>query len=246
VYRPVLAALLLVCLLLPGLPRSAPAQTPAYRVLVFSRTTGFRHDSIPDAVAAIQRLGADNGFAVDATEDPSAFSDANLAGYQAVVFALTTGDVLDGGGRAAFERYIRAGGGYVGIHSASDTEYDWPWYGELMGAYFDSHPDIQAASLISEDPSQPDAWVRTDEWYNFRLNPRPSVQVLLRLDESSYRGGSMGEDHPVAWYHAFDGGRAWYTGMGHTRETYREPRFMRHLLAGIEYAAGVSPTPGAR
>jgi type 1 glutamine amidotransferase len=224
------------------LPRESYAQTPSYRVLAFSRTTGFRHDSIPEAIAAVQQLGQANGFAVDATEDPSRFEDTTLAGYQAVIFLLTTGDVLDAAGRAAFERYIRAGGGYVGVHSAADTEYDWSFYGELLGAYFASHPDIQPAIVLGP----PDPWVRTDEWYNFRRNPRPDVQVLLQLDEGSYTGGDMGDDHPISWYHAFDGGRAWYTGMGHTRQSYSEPLFLRHLLAGIQYAAGVLASPEAR
>jgi type 1 glutamine amidotransferase len=223
-------------------------QTPGYRVLAYSRTTGFRHDAIPDAVAAVQQLGQANGFQVDATEDPSVFDDdATLAGYRAVIFLLTTGDVLDPAGRAAFERYIRAGGGYVGVHSAADTEYDWPFYGELLGAgaYFASHPDIQTAVVQVEDAALglPEAWVRTDEWYNFRRNPRPSVQVQVRLDEGSYAGGDMGDDHPITWYHTVEGGRAWYTGMGHTRQSYAEPLFLRHLLAGIQYAAGILPTP---
>jgi type 1 glutamine amidotransferase len=217
------------------------------RVLVFSRTAGFRHDAIPDAVAAIGTLGVEHGFAVDATEDPAVFDDAQLARYRAVVFLLTTGDVLDPGQRAAFERYIRAGNGYVGVHSASDTEYGWPWYGGLVGAYFQSHPAIQPAMIRIEDrghPSTaglPEAWERTDEWYSFRSNPRGEVHVLARLDEASYAGGTMGEDHPIAWYHDYDGGRAWYTAGGHTRESYGEPLFLQHLLGGIRYAAGLAP-----
>jgi type 1 glutamine amidotransferase len=240
VYRRLLAVV--AVLVLSSWPSASQAQTPAYRVLAYSRTTGFRHDSIPDAIAAVQQLGEANGFAVDTTEDPSVFDDATLANYRAVIFLLTTGDVLDDAGRAAFERYIRAGGGYVGVHSAADTEYDWPFYGELMGAYFASHPDIQTALVLG----QTDPWVRTDEWYNFRRNPRSSVQVQLTLDEGSYSGGAMGDDHPITWYHAYEGGRAWYTGMGHTRQSYVEPLFLRHLLEGIQYAAGVLASPEAR
>jgi type 1 glutamine amidotransferase len=240
VYRRFLA--IVAVLMLSSWPSASQAQTPAYRVLAYSRTTGFRHDAIPDAIAAVQQLGDANGFAVDTTEDPSVFDDASLAGYRAVIFLLTTGDVLDEAGRAAFERYIRAGGGYVGVHSAADTEYDWPFYGDLMGAYFASHPDIQTALVLG----QTDPWVRNDEWYNFRRNPRSSVQVQLTLDEGSYTGGAMGDDHPITWYHAFEGGRAWFTGMGHTRQSYVEPLFLRHLLAGIQYAAGVLASPEAR
>jgi type 1 glutamine amidotransferase len=216
-----------------------------YRVLVFSRTAGFRHDSIPDAIAAVRALGDQNGFGVDATEDPSVFTDSGLAGYGAVIFLLTTDHVLDNSQQAAFERYIAAGNGFVGVHSAADTEYDWPWYGGLIGAYFASHPDIQSAAVHREDAnnpstvSLPDLWVRTDEWYNFQTNPRDTgdIHVLASLDESSYSGGTMG-DHPIAWYQEYAGGRAWYTAGGHTRESYSEQLFLQHLLGGLEYAAG--------
>ena len=225
----------------------AQTQTPRYRVLAFSRTTGFRHDSIPDAIAAVQALGVQNVFAIDATEDPSAFRDDNLAQYSAVIFLLTTGHILDDAQQASFERYIASDNGFVGVHSASDTEYDWTWYGGLVGAYFASHPDIQQATIRREDtehPStitSPDLWVRTDEWYNFRTNPRgnPDIRVLASLDESTYSGGTMG-DHPIAWYHNYQGGRAWYTAGGHTSESYSESLFLAHLLGGIEYAAGSS------
>jgi type 1 glutamine amidotransferase len=226
----------------------ASAAQPApvrYRVLVFSRTAGFRHDSIPDAIAAIRALGDQNGFLVDATEDPTVFTNSGLAAYSAVSFLLTTGDILEDSQQAAFERYIAAGNGFVGVHSAADTEYDWPWYGGLMGAYFASHPDVQPAVVHREDANDPstvflpDDWVRTDEWYNFQSNPRDTddMHILATLDESSYSGGAMG-DHPIAWYHAYAGGRAWYTAGGHTRESYSEPLFLQHLLGGIEYAAG--------
>jgi cytochrome c len=215
------------------------------RILVFSKTAGFRHDSIPAAVAAITQLGKQHGFAVDSTEDASPFTDINLTRYRAVVFLMTTGDVLDDTQQSAFERYIRAGNGYVGVHSASDTEYDWPWYGQLVGAYFKDHPAIQRANInieITDHSSTqglPQPWIRTDEWYSFRANPRPQVTVLMTLDETSYTGGSMG-DHPIAWYHLFDGGRAWYTGGGHTAVSYQDENFLRHLLGGIQYAAGLA------
>jgi cytochrome c len=211
---------------------------PSFRVLAFSKTTGFRHDSIGEAHAALQQLGAEHGFAVDATEDAATFNDSQLATYSAVVFLLTTGDVLDEEQQAAFERYIRAGGGYVGVHSASDTEYDWAWYGSLVGAYFADHPPGLHQAVVYIEPQG--TWVRTDEWYNFRSNPRaiPEIQVLASVDESTYSGGTMG-DHPIAWQHGYDGGRAWYTAAGHTLESYREPEFLAHLASGVLYAAGV-------
>jgi type 1 glutamine amidotransferase len=216
------------------------------RVLVFSKTAGYRHESIPDGQKAIRELGAENGFSVDVTEDSGMFTSENLGRYKAVVFLNTTGDVLDDGQQAAFEQYIQAGGGFVGVHSATDTEYDWPWYGKMVGAYFEHHPNIQPAKINVVDHQHPSTsmldsiWMRTDEWYNFKsLNPE--VNVLLTLDESSYQGGTMGEYHPLAWYHEYDGGRAFYTEMGHTKETYYEPLYRKHLLGGIMYAMGEKP-----
>lgn len=213
-------------------------------ILVFSKTTGYRHASIENGKEAIRKLAAEHNVGVDTSEDASIFTSENLRRYQAVVFLNTTGNILDPQQKAAFEGYIRAGGGYAGIHSATDTEYSWTWYGELVGAFFKSHPHIQQATLHIEDqhhPSTsmlPQTWVRTDEWYNFRTNPRDHVHVLITLDETSYTGGTMGKDHPISWYHTFDGGRAWYTGMGHTPESFSEPLFLQHLWGGIAYAAG--------
>jgi cytochrome c len=241
------AAMLAVTLglLAPG-AASAPYAGP--KILVFTKTTGFRHASIPAAVQAVKALGARNGFAVDATEDAGSFTDANLAGYDAVVFLLTTGDILDETQQGAFQRYLRAGHGWVGVHSASDTEYDWAWYGGLVGAYFRDHPAIQPATLDVAEPRNglPAKWMRTDEWYNFQSNPRPSVHVLATIEESSYDGGSMGSDHPIAWWHDYDGGRAWYTAGGHTDEAWSEPLFLTHVLSGIDYAIGPKSTPAAK
>jgi hypothetical protein len=156
---------------------------------------------------------------------------------------------LTGPQRTAFERFIHAGGGFVGVHSASDTEYDWPWYGRLLGARFKNHPQIQRATIhvsVRRDSSTvglPRRWIRVDEWYNFQANPRPLVRVLATLDETSYSpgDGAMGVDHPIVWSHGFQGGRAWYTAGGHTDESYSEPLFRKHLLEGIRYAAGLTP-----
>jgi glucose/arabinose dehydrogenase/cytochrome c551/c552 len=215
------------------------------RILLFTKTAGFRHGSIPVAVSAIQKLGEKNGFRVDTTEDASLFNEDSLRKYSAVVFLNATGDVLDAHQQADFERYIQAGGGFVGIHAAADCEYGWPWYGKLVGAYFKSHPRIQKARLKVTDKGHestrhlPDAWERPDEWYNFRRVPTDSqVRVLLRLDETTYEGGENGADHPMAWYHEYDGGRAFYTGLGHTEESYSEQAFLDHILGGIRYAIG--------
>ena len=222
----------------------------AFDVLVFSKTAVFRHSSIDDGIAAIQALGAANDFGVVATEDAAAFNAANLANFDAVIFLSTTGDILNATQQAAFEQYIQGGGGWAGVHSAADTEYGWAWYGELMGAYFQSHPVIQQATVVVADgvhPSTqglPERWVRTDEWYNYQTNPRGDVHVLATLNESTYSGGANGFDHPISWYHDYDGGRAWYTGLGHTDASYTEPLFLQHLLGGIQYAAGQVPSDG--
>ena len=219
-----------------------------FNVLLFSRTAGFRHESIPTAIAQLMGLQATGGYVAEATEDPTQFSPDNLARFQVVVFLLTTGDVLDDDQQAAFEAWIGAGGGYVGVHSAADTEYDWPFYGALMGAYFLGHPAIQQASVdieVADHPADnpiiglPSPWVRTDEWYNFQTNPRPNVTVLATVDESTYTGGTMGADHPITWSHPTGGGgRAFYTAMGHTDESYCDPLF-RHLLVGaLRWTAG--------
>ena len=243
---------LMALLALPAASANAASTgTSPFRVLVFSRTTGFRHASIPNGIAAIQQLAVENNFQVTASEDPTLFNDASLAPYRAVVFLMTTGDILDATQQAAFERYIRAGNGYVGVHSASDTEYAWPWYGGMVGAFFSNHPAIQTATVRVEDFAHsssrflPAAWVRNDEWYSFQSNPRPNVTVLATLDESTYSGGTMGSDHPIAWYHEYDGGRAWYTAGGHTAASYTEPLFLAHLLGGIQYAAAVFAAPPA-
>jgi type 1 glutamine amidotransferase len=215
------------------------------RVLLFSKTTGYRHASIPDAVAALTELGVERGWLVTATEDASLFDATTLGELDVVVWLLTSGEVLDADERAAFESFIRSGGGYVGVHSASDTEFDWPWYGQLLGAYVSSHPAIQPAELVVERGSHLSTahldprWARTDEWYAFRTNPRADVTVLLSIDETSYDpdGTEMG-DHPIAWYRGFDGGRAFYSALGHTSESYREPAFLDHLAGAIAWAAG--------
>ncbi|MGW8955817.1 ThuA domain-containing protein [Streptomyces sp. NPDC055709] len=230
--------------LAPPVATEADAADTAYDVLVFTRTAGFRHDSIPAGIQAVKDLGAGNDFTVTATEDPAAFTTSNLSGYEAVVFLNTTGDVLNDNQQAAFESYVRGGGGFVGVHAAADTEYSWPFYGQLMGAWFDSHPAIQQATVRVEDRAHPatshlgQSWARTDEWYNYRTDPRSTAHVLATLDESSYNGGTMGADHPHTWCKTYEGGRSFYTGGGHTQESYADGAFRAQLLGGIRYAAG--------
>ncbi len=212
------------------------------RVLVFSQTKGYRHESIKAGKAALQKLGAEKGFAVDTTEVSADFNEDNLKKYRTVVFLSTTGDVLDQMQQNAFIRFIQGGGGYVGIHAAADTEYDWWWYGKLVGAYFKSHPQIQEAKFKKVKPfgtgtNLPDEWIRTDELYNYK-KISDEINVLYSLDETSYKGGENGDYHPISWYHDFDGGRSFYTGMGHTNESFSDPLFVDHVYQGILYAIG--------
>ena len=222
------AALVALLLALAACDAPVVKDEPA-RVLVFSRTTGFRHDSIPAGVAALRDL-----VPLDAVEDPTVFTPAGLRRYAAVVFLNTTGDVLNGDQQRAFEGYIRGGGGFVGVHAAADTEYDWPFYGELVGAYFARHPAVQRATVRRPDGS---SWSHVDEWYDFRARPA-GVTVVLTVDESTYDGGGMGSDHPIAWRHEYAGGRAYYIGLGHTSESYSVPEFRALLRDGLAYSMG--------
>ncbi len=233
----------LICILFSSCKDESTGSKSGKRILVFSKTNGFHHSSIPNGKAAIQKLGKENDFDVDITEDSLAFAEDNLKKYAAVVFLNTTGNILSYKQEAAFERFIQAGGGFVGIHSATDTEYDWIWYSKLVGANFESHPKQQNAKINVVDKGHastkhlPDTWERFDEWYNFK-NLNKDVHVLAKIDEKSYEGGKMGDDHPMAWYHDYDGGRAFYTEFGHTEESYVDSNYLKHILGGIQYAIG--------
>jgi type 1 glutamine amidotransferase len=232
-------------------PQQPAPATPRFRALVFSKVTNYYHESIPAGIAAIKKLGSEHAFEVVVSDDPAHFTDTQLAAYKVVVFNNTNstpekGALLNAAQRAAFQKYIRSGGGFVGIHSASGTERDWPWYGELVGAFFKVHPKIQKLEVKVEDrehPSTrglPQSWIRTEEPYDFVLNPRGRVRVLATYNPASYQGHTMGADHPIVWCHAFEGGRSWYTGMGHAPSAFTdEPLFIQHLLGGIKWAAGV-------
>jgi type 1 glutamine amidotransferase len=233
-------------LLVAALVFAAAPEQP--RVLVFSKTTGFRHDSIPAGVATIRQLGRQNGFQVDHTEDAARFTRRRLARYDAVIFLSTTGEPL---GRTAqkraLRRYVERGGGFFGIHAASDTTGGWRWYERLVGARFRSHPPGTPAAVVrvarrraAATRGLPAAWQRQDEWYAFRSNPRRKVRVLATVDERSYDPGAsaMGSDHPIAWCHRERRGRSVYTAMGHTSESYAEPLFRKHLLGSIRMAMG--------
>jgi type 1 glutamine amidotransferase len=216
---------------------------PKPKVLVFSKTAGFHHESIAVGIPAIIKMGHENNFDVDTTTNSAKFTVANLKQYAAVIFLSTTGDVLNDEQQTAFEKYIKAGHGFVGVHAATDTEYGWPWYGNLVGAYFKSHPSQQEAKLDVIDrgfPATnhlPTTWRRFDEWYNYKWIAS-DLNVLIKIDEKSYKGGENGANHPMSWYHAYDGGRSFYTELGHTDASYADPLYLKHLLGGIQYAIG--------
>ncbi len=212
-------------------------------ILVFTKTKAYRHKNISDGVYALREIGKGT-FVVEQTEDAGVFTIENLKRFSAIVFLSTTGDVLNKEQQGAFEQYIHSGGGFVGIHAAADTEYDWPWYGQLVGAWFKDHTDVILATVRREDKTHistidfPDSWRRADEWYRFRTNPRENVRVLVTVNDQDLGEVTMNGDHPISWMHEFDGGRAWYTGMGHTKESFLEPEFRKHVLGGIVWAMG--------
>ena len=245
--------LTLFALLLSGV--KAPVRPPHHgsaekasqegvRILVYTHTNGYRHQSIERGAETLRELAEQEGYALLHTEDSLQFHPGNLSKYQLVVFLSTTGDVLGPEQESAFQAFIRNGGSFMGIHAATDTEYDWPWYGDLVGAYFESHPEQQEARLEVTDAGHPatahlpEAWVHYDEWYNFK-GIRPGLNVLLNLDEKSYQGGTNGDPHPIAWYREFDGGRMFYTGLGHTNESFEDRNFRKHLLGGMRYCLGI-------
>lgn len=213
-------------------------------LLVYTNTNGYRHNSIELGVETLRTLAQEEGIWMDHTEDSLQFNEKNLSRYNLVVFLSTTGNVLGSEQEKAFRSFIENGGAFMGIHAATDTEYDWPWYGKLVGAYFKSHPEQQEAQLLVVDQSHPatahmpGVWKHYDEWYNFK-NINPGIQVLIRLDEQSYQGGENGENHPIAWYCENTGGRAFYTGLGHGEETFKNPMFIAHLRGGLRYCLGL-------
>jgi len=222
---------------------SPTIQAQKSKVLIFSKTMGFRHKSIEHGREVITDMCLSNDIAVDSTENAALFTTKNLKQYDALIFLNTTGDLFNDKEQKAFIKYIQDGGGFVGIHAATDAEYDWDWYGKMAGGYFKSHPKQQKAKvkIINKNHAStnmlPDEIVRRDEWYDFK-NVNPDIIVLATLDETSYKGGKMNNDHPIVWYHEFEGGRVFYTGFGHTDETFDEPLMQKHMLGGIKYAIG--------
>lgn len=220
------------------------SQTKQSKVFVFTRTCGYIHESIPRGLDLISELGKENNFTVESSDDDRIFLSDVLFGYDAIIFLSTTLDILNVEQQKNLVKFIRMGKGFVGIHAAADTEYDWPWYGNLVGGYFVSHPEGQPmASIHTLNKNSfftnhlDDEWEIEDEWYNYQFT-NPNINPLLNLDESTYQGGTNGKNHPITWYHEFDGGRSFYTGLGHPAKTYEDKRFKELLKKGILYATG--------
>ena len=216
-----------------------------FTVLVFSKTDGFRHESIHEGVDAIKNLGIKHSFGVTWTDDAKVFNEEQLSEFDVVVFLNNSGDILNEEQQKSFRQLINKGGGFVGVHGATTVERDWPWYGKLVGRYFAQHPEIQTAEIKVIDKNFPatyhlnDTWLWTDEWYEFEEQLADDLNVLITVDETTYeQTEGMGDFHPLAWYHEFDGGRAFYTALGHIGVSYSDPDFLNHIYGGIYWAAG--------
>jgi len=228
------------------------SKTPRLKVLVFSKTAGYRHKSIADGLKMFSELAQQENWTLTATEDAGLFTSDFLKNFDVVVFLSPTHDVLNAQEQAAFKQFMESGKGFVGIHSASDCEYDWPWYGKLVGAYFKTHPPVQQATIVIEDTNHPamvpfkdmKTFTTTDEWYCFTSNPRAHVHVLAHLDESSIKktnkenNWQMG-DHPLIWYQEINGMRSFYTALGHVAEDYQNPKFQAHIAGAVNWAGHV-------
>lgn len=232
-----------VLLYLPGL--MAPAQQ-GKKVLIYTKTGGYAHASIPDGIRAVQKIGLEIGFQTDTTSLSEDFNEKNLRNYAAIIFISTSPRLLDSIQKEAFTNYIRAGGGFVGIHGASAGIRPWPWYAKLVGGIFTNHPEPKEGVILNENtlhsaschfPAQLE-W--KDEWYNFS-DMEKDLHILLSVDEASYTGGEYGSRrHPISWYHDYDGGRAFYTALGHFSYHFTDAFFVQHITEGIKYAMGVN------
>ncbi len=218
----------------------APKKGPV-KLLIFSYTQKYRHKSIEPGIVALEKLAKEKGYQTEKSENVNDFTLENLKRFKALIFLNPTGsNIFNDEQKMAFQGYIRNGGGFVGIHAATDCNYEWEWYGKLVGAFFTNHPKIQEAKLNVLKRSHaatkgfPKEWIHKDEWYNFK-DFNTDVNVLISVDETSYTGGKMKDFHPISWYHKFDGGKAFYTALGHTTECYTDKLFLKHIAGGIEY-----------
>lgn len=223
-----------------------------FNVLLFTKTNGWHHKSINAGVTAMEGLAEMHHFDLQWHEDAAHFNDDYLKTIDVVVFLSTSGEILTPAQRNALKRFVQSGKGFVGIHSASDTELNWPWYGKLVGHRFKIHPEIQTAKITRLDDRFPgmaffhqeQLW--TDEWYEFEPEQNINLHYLLSVDETTYStyadwgrvsGNGMGAFHPISWYQTFQGGRSFYTALGHMPATYLNPQFLNHIYGGLYWAA---------
>ncbi len=223
-----------------------------FKALLVTTTKGWHHESLHAGVLALQDLGRKNFFDVVLLENPNGFTEKYVSQFQVIIFLNTTGDIFNAEEQKVMEKFIQSGKGFVGIHSASDTEYDWEWYTKLVGRMFNIHPTVQTAQVNIVDNSFPGLqgfagnklW--TEEWYDFTPEKTPGLNYIMAVDENTYdakvswgskKSDGMGKLHPIAWYHNYDGGRSFYTALGHLPTNFDEPAFRNHLYAGIFWAA---------
>lgn len=232
---------------------SAAQAAAAPRVLVYQKNgKGFVHDNLEASAKALRELGAENGFDVDVSADPTVFADESLKAYAVLVFANSNNEAFDTDAqREAFQRFLRGGGGFVGIHSSTGSERTWDWFQKMQGAKFLRHPPLQRFTVEVRDASHPatahleKTWVWEDECYFF-TNLNPAVHVLLAADTSTVLdpkrakepGARLDGVFPLSWCHEFEGARVFYTALGHKKEYYGNAVFRRHLLGGIRWAMG--------
>lgn len=234
-------------------PPAEPLPNAAFNILVFTKVAGFRHASIESGVAALEDVVARRGWGIYVTENGAVFDSTRLSAFDVVVWLNTTGDVLSATQEAAFQAFVEAGGGYVGVHAAADTEHEWGWYGELLGTRFENHPNfpnVREATVVIEDAAHPATaflpkrWTWRDEWYNFETNPRsvPGIRILATVDEATYTGSTMGDDHPIVWCAERGQGRMFYTALGHPSTSFEDPIFVRHVEEAIVWAGRLAPS----
>jgi len=230
---------------------SGIAQDKKINVLVFSKTVGFRHVSISNGLKMMSELAQQRKWILTATENSELFTPDFLKNFDVIVFLNPTLDVLNDEQQKAFEDFMNTGKGFVGIHSAADCEYDWHYYGETVGAYFKTHPKTQLGTVIFENTTHPtmvpfkgmESYRTIDEWYTFKENPRPRVNVLARLDETSLDEETMKDDkwkmgdHPIIWYQEKGNTRTFYTDFGHTPEAYQDPKIIEHIGCAVDWVA---------
>ncbi len=218
-------------------------------ILLFSKTNGYRHSSISSGIKMLYDQSKKQHWIITATEDSTLIGDNFLSQFDVAVFINPTGNAIGEEEQTAFEKFMKSGKGFVGIHAAADCEYDWPFYGKLIGGYFLTHPPAQKATIVFENTDHPamkpfkgmKTYTTVDEWYSYKENPRPNVHVLAHLDENTIKKSKNDEwkmgDHPIIWWNDDNGMRSFYTVFGHTHEAFQDEKVIEHITNAINWAA---------